>query len=211
MKNFILNHKILFIFLLSIICFFSTFITNVNAATSVSELNTGEIELVIRRALERIEEEGYDSNLFTKYFILNDTNIVFFTENSSFIVAPWDSKRYELRGTNNLAVDFDLETLEIINFKSNMDNQVGNPWACGYTNTVVYTTFDMCYGDTIIVSKNIDFFQIPPQVVMMEITQVEELPTAIIQIVQIILPVFLVIFGVLLVLYLIKSKNLLHL
>ena len=59
------------------------------------------------------------------------------------------------------------------------------------------------------------FFQGTPQVISqvatMEITQVEALPMAIIQIVEIILPVFLIVFGVLLVLYLIKSKNLLHL
>lgn len=44
----------------------------------------------------------------------------------------------------------------------------------------------------------------------MEVGKVEELPTLIVQIVEMIIPAFLIIFGVLLVLYLIKSKNLLQ-
>ena len=50
-----------------------------------------------------------------------------------------------------------------------------------------------------------------PMVEPMEVSKVEELPTLIIQIVEMIIPVFLIIFGTLLVLYLIKSKNLLQL
>lgn len=50
-----------------------------------------------------------------------------------------------------------------------------------------------------------------PKVELMKATQVEEIPQQITKIVMIILPVFLAIFGTLLVLYLIKSKNLLHL
>lgn len=50
-----------------------------------------------------------------------------------------------------------------------------------------------------------------PMVEPMEVGKVEELPTLIIQIVEMIIPVFLIIFGTLLVLYLIKSKNLLQL
>lgn len=60
-------------------------------------------------------------------------------------------------------------------------------------------------------------FQIAPQVEevpkveLMKATQVEEIPQQIVAIVTIVLPIFLAIFGVLLVLYLIKSKNLLQL
>ena len=49
-----------------------------------------------------------------------------------------------------------------------------------------------------------------PMVEPMEVGKVEELPTLIIQIVEMIIPAFLIIFGTLLVLYLIKSKNLLQ-
>ena len=49
------------------------------------------------------------------------------------------------------------------------------------------------------------------QVELMKPTQVEEILPQIIAVVEIVLPIFLGIFGVLLVLYLIKSKNLLHL
>lgn len=50
-----------------------------------------------------------------------------------------------------------------------------------------------------------------PKVELMKATQVEEIPQQIVAIVMIVLPIFLAIFGVLLVLYLIKSKNLLQL
>ena len=49
------------------------------------------------------------------------------------------------------------------------------------------------------------------QVELMKPIQVEEIPAQIVGIVKIVLPIFLIIFGVLLVLYLIKSKNLLQL
>lgn len=53
---------------------------------------------------------------------------------------------------------------------------------------------------------------LPPQVVEpMKIQQVEEIPQEVIKIVKMIIPTFLMIFGTLLVLYLIKSKNLLSL
>ncbi len=57
------------------------------------------------------------------------------------------------------------------------------------------------------------FFPTAPQMVepLTEITQVEEIQPAVVKIVGIVLPVCLMIFGVLLVLYLIKSKNLLQL
>lgn len=50
-----------------------------------------------------------------------------------------------------------------------------------------------------------------PKVELMKATQVEEIPQQIVAVVMIVLPIFLAIFGVLLVLYLIKSKNLLQL
>lgn len=49
------------------------------------------------------------------------------------------------------------------------------------------------------------------QVELMKPTQVQEIPQQIVAVVMIVLPIFLGIFGVLLVLYLIKSKNLLQL
>lgn len=50
-----------------------------------------------------------------------------------------------------------------------------------------------------------------PKVELMKATQVEEIPQQILAIVKIVLPILLSLFGVLLVLYLIKSKNLLQL
>ena len=58
------------------------------------------------------------------------------------------------------------------------------------------------------------FFQGPPkgeELTLMNPMQVEEIPSLITQVIMIILPITLTIFGTLLVVFLIKSKNLLHL
>ena len=72
-----------------------------------------------------------------------------------------------------------------------------------------YSNFDVLDS-----SGNVVFQKAPQetfQVELMKPTQVEEIPAQIVGIVKIVLPIFLTIFGVLLVLYLIKSKNLLQL
>ena len=74
----------------------------------------------------------------------------------------------------------------------------------------------VCNFDIKDAEGNVVFPKAPPQeevptVELMKATQVEEIPQQIVKIVMIVLPVFLAIFGTLLVLYLIKSKNLLHL
>ena len=72
----------------------------------------------------------------------------------------------------------------------------------------VYSNYDILDKN----SGNLVFQKAPLQMVVpMEVGKVEELPTLIIQIVEMIIPAFLIIFGTLLVLYLIKSKNLLQL
>ena len=72
---------------------------------------------------------------------------------------------------------------------------------------VLYSTVDLYDLDDNLV------FQKAPQVVVepMKIAQVGEIPQEVIKIVQMIIPACLLIFGTLLVVYLIKSKNLLQL
>lgn len=80
------------------------------------------------------------------------------------------------------------------------------------------------YGLTVLLQTTVDIQDIssgevvfpqtplPTQVVKpAEVTKVEEIPEMILEILGMMIPIFLTIFGVLLVLYLIKSKNLLHL
>ena len=80
--------------------------------------------------------------------------------------------------------------------------------------SIVYSTSDVYSYD----DKSTVVFQVAPQaqgeavqVELMKPTQVQEIPQQIVAVVMIVLPIFLGIFGVLLVLYLIKSKNLLQL
>lgn len=68
----------------------------------------------------------------------------------------------------------------------------------GITNELVFQGAPQAQGEAV-------------QVELMKPTQVQEIPQQIVAIVMIVLPIFLGIFGVLLVLYLIKSKNLLQL
>ena len=80
----------------------------------------------------------------------------------------------------------------------------------GKNSTVFSSTADI-YTDS---TKSKVFFQQTPvgvQVLTLEGMEVEALPQMIIRIVEIILPVCLIVFGVLLVVFLIKSKNLLNL
>lgn len=74
---------------------------------------------------------------------------------------------------------------------------------------IVYSNYDIYNKD----SGELVFQKAPlaQMVEPMKVGKVEELPTLIIQIVEMIIPAFLIIFGTLLVLYLIKSKNLLQL
>lgn len=78
---------------------------------------------------------------------------------------------------------------------------------------IIFSTFDICDST----SGNVVFHVAPQaqgevvQVELMKPTQVQEIPQQIVAVVMIVLPIFLGIFGVLLVLYLIKSKNLLQL
>ena len=78
-----------------------------------------------------------------------------------------------------------------------------------------YSSSIFCTADIVNENGEVVFQGAPqeevPKVELMKATQVEEIPQQIAGILAIALPIFLTIFGILLVLYLIKSKNLLHL
>lgn len=84
-----------------------------------------------------------------------------------------------------------------------------NGYSFNHSYDLVYSSYDI-YD----LSGNLVFQGAPQEVAKVELmkaTQVEEIPQQILGVVKIMVPIFLAIFGVLLVLYLIKSKNLLHL
>lgn len=76
---------------------------------------------------------------------------------------------------------------------------------------LIYSTHDVFDSSSNLVFQGAPQVEEVPKVELMKATQVEEIPQQIVTIVMIVLPIFLAIFGVLLVLYLIKSKNLLQL
>lgn len=102
-----------------------------------------------------------------------------------------------------------------------LDGTVHNPGV----QTVNCSPADLLYFNNVNNSSSLSnyinynvVFQVAPQtpeevdkVELMKPTQVQEIPQQIVAVVMIVLPIFLGIFGVLLVLYLIKSKNLLQL
>ncbi len=91
---------------------------------------------------------------------------------------------------------------------SNLDIYQKNPTSFSSFSIFMYSNFDVYVGN----SKVFQRTPLPAKgVQLMKPTQVEEIPGQIVGIVKIVLPIFLSIFGILLVLYLIKSKNLLQL
>lgn len=89
----------------------------------------------------------------------------------------------------------------------------GNSLTSPYSSHIIplYSTYDVYSSDGQLVFPPAPPQEEAPQVELMKPTQLEEIPQQIAGVVEIALPIFLAIFGILLVLYLIKSKNLLHL
>lgn len=93
----------------------------------------------------------------------------------------------------------------------------------GLFHDLVFSNFDVytydyankCFTDNLVFQAAPSETETPTQetqaVELVKAIQVQEIPQQIAGILKIVLPIFLAIFGVLLVLYLIKSKNLLHL
>ena len=88
-------------------------------------------------------------------------------------------------------------------------------WGSWIDSTILYPSRSLLYSNSDILIEGTDkvVFQGAPQTQvepLMEITQVEEIQPAVAKIVGLVLPACLIIFGTLLVLYLIRSKNLLQ-
>lgn len=204
MKN-LLQNKILLILGVFVLCFSSICVTSVNAATSYTVAD------VPSNIINDLKNCNHDYENHLALFEKSDGSLILVATSSDLI---YNEKFYITSNGSRIYY-------YILGFDSNFSG--GSNLSASYTtNNFILNDFSFM-EDTTIVSTNYDiynssgelFFPLPPQVIpqvaTMEMTQVEELPRAIIQIVKIILPVFLAIFGILLVLYLIKSKNLLNL
>lgn len=152
----IYTHKILPILAIFLFILF-VFSSNV-FATSVTELSTDDINTMVQRGYDVIEENGYNPSDFTKYFI-RDIGICYFTDNSSIVIGSASLVKVK----NNCCVWFDFDTLEPTEFANNMENQIGNPWDLVYTRNIYYSSFTITSGNNVIFEKNIDFFHQTPQ------------------------------------------------
>lgn len=164
----IYTYKIFTIFLLTLLSLL--IFSNSSFATSATDLSDVDIKLMVQRGYDLIEENGYNSKEFTKYYIDSD-RVCYFTDNSNINCINWLGRNL-LKVSNNCTVKFDLDTLEAKEFGNNMENQISSTWDISYVDSIVFSTFDIYKGDTIVFEKNIDFFRVAPQP-MAEIMLVE--------------------------------------
>lgn len=127
---------------------------------------------------------------------------VFMTSNTSmsFNRYNFDNNTFDFIREQNYgeAVTYPIDTYYNSILFYNVDNPNNISVPIAETPTLVFQGAPQAQGEVV-------------QVELMKPTQVQEIPQQIVSVVMIILPIFLGIFGVLLVLYLIKSKNLLQL
>lgn len=141
----------------------------------------------------------------------NNSNTYF--KNYIFPTDYYYKKQLFIPNTSGSVLDMSQYTLD--DFDYLLTGATGN--TSRVSNIILYSKTDVYYYDTSnsVLTDEVVFQGAPqvqtPQVELMKATQVEEILPQIIAVVEIVLPIFLGIFGVLLVLYLIKSKNLLHL
>lgn len=99
---------------------------------------------------------------------------------------------------------------KIYTYSSNCNSGLSNNVSALDIN-IEYSNSDILYNSNVVFQGAPQAQGEAVQVELMKPTQVQEIPQQIVAVVMIVLPIFLGIFGVLLVLYLIKSKNLLQL
>lgn len=161
-----------------------------------------------------INDVSYEVSSFIQTF----DKIFIITDGSSYylFVMPYDSDivvnglLYCSSGSFYQATTATRSISELLSFgEDNFTSFSGGSF--GYGRDIYYTNFNVYDTDGNLVFQGAPQVEEVPKVELMKATQVEEIPQQIIAVVMIVLPIFLAIFGVLLVLYLIKSKNLLQL
>lgn len=221
MKN-ILKNKLLIISVL-----FSIIITTMCSSVFASETTTYNYSLIYDSKNININVDDYAD--FSNYLVeIAERNggylyisVYYFNGDVSFVSR--DSDFFVNIGEGGSVAYFtrsfpisDINDGKIVSFPSSGEASLRN---YSFSTTIAnYSERVKTYygvGTVLDTSSNVVFQGAPQaqvaQVELMKPTQVEEILPQIIAVVEIVLPIFLGIFGVLLVLYLIKSKNLLHL
>lgn len=195
----ILQNKLLIIFLIFfvIVGFFCSAFYNTYASETITFSYEG-----VNYTLPDLPNSVYDHNYI---FIFGDFN---YTSNS-ILFNIYASDTNVIYGQDYSC----YRTFTIYHIDSGLYDNYSNLTyaemsdAYTYSLPCVYSNCDLLNTDGDVV------FSLAPleMVELMKAIQPEEIPQQIIQITKMILPIFLLIFGTLLVLYLLKSKNLLHL
>ena len=132
---------------------------------------------------------NYVENGSCAYGTINNSPYFKFDMTENFIPTDFSSKSVDFENGNPRTVSGSTGLGKTIFSNTNVYNN---------NNELVFQGAPQAQGEAV-------------QVELMKPTQVQEIPQQIVAVVMIVLPIFLGIFGVLLVLYLIKSKNLLQL
>lgn len=170
--------------------------------------------------LTRLYNDDSDTR-YRIYYIFSNSDFIYYPYNNSFCVGTTNNSPYIVFYRIDYFISNNITNLSNCNVdfnNSSANNEFGYD---GYLRTGVNhpLSANLCISNTNVYDNNNELvFQGAPQaqegavqVELMKPTQVQEIPQQIVAVVMIVLPIFLGIFGVLLVLYLIKSKNLLHL
>ncbi len=143
------------------------------------------------------EYYGWLSHIYTFKFTSNKSESCF----SGGGYSPFSSNPIEVDYNISKVSLSDVESFDYT-YHTSLEDTCTAEFRC-------FSNYDICDTEGNVV------FPAPPQTVeaveLMKETQVEEIPQQIVAILKIIIPIFLAIFGTLLLLYLIKSKNLLNL
>ena len=221
MQNLIKNK--FFIIINLTICLFAIFtFSYVNASNNenvVYNNDDGDIQVILPSGLGT----NYNYYLITACYSGGNHQVLVFCSNSYFKFYPQTDGSYNkiintidgspfyfFSKSQNISLPYDFSS-SIVDFNNPTSNCKTSDVVCVASNSFLCNT-------NVYDNNNNLVFQAPPQQVeevnrveLMKPTQVQEIPQQIVAIVMIVLPIFLGIFGVLLVLYLIKSKNLLQL
>lgn len=148
-----MKKKVLFVLIFSIIISF--FVVNTSFGANEDKFYT-----LVQKGYKVISDNGYDSKIFTSYFVLeNGSTIIYLPDTSGFYVYDWGGLM--CRASNFFVVDFDLNTLEPLD-KVPWINMSDNASDIARFNRVTHSTFNMKQGDSVVFEKNIDFFRLAP-------------------------------------------------
>lgn len=159
-----------------------------------------------------------DISTYEYVFYNNFNNNIYFSHEKIYISGNYDSTRYYIKCSSDWYCFYGMDggsiqdgvcnnyfvTNKFLSYSSSTEDQLTK-------DEIVFSTYDICDKSGNVVFQGAPQVEEAPKVELMKATQVEEIPQQIAGILGIALPIFLTIFGILLVLYLIKSKNLLHL